>query len=199
MRITGQDITLTAGGRVLFTKVNFAWNGPALVAIIGPSGIGKSTLLAALMGWHPVAAGHISIMPSSADVWFAPQNAPLLDSRTTKENIEVAMLAPVATQSAKKTTCDDVLNIYDLTHVSHTRAKHLSGGERQRVALARAAVRRPSVLLADEVTAGLDSHSVDSVVRALRALVTNGTFVVTATHDHRVWELADAVLDLTTP
>jgi len=184
---------LKAGGRTLFSDLNFIWQGPGLVAVIGPSGSGKSTLLSSVMGWTRPADGRLAIEPPAL-VWLVPQNAPLLDSRTVRENLEVALLAepqPIEMHDPIPVT----LETYRLTGRSATLAKHLSGGERQRVALARAALRAPAVLLADEVTAGLDPASVSLVTAALRLLAAR-TLVVVATHDKRVWSTADDVVDL---
>lgn len=202
MRVTAQGLAVTVADRVLYTDLNFVWTAPSLVAVIGPSGSGKSTLLSAVMGWTQPSAGTLMTEPDRADAWLVPQNAPLLDSRTVHDNLAVATLAaPVVGNvgaSADGHEVSDVLNSFGLNQLSSIRAKHLSGGERQRVALARAALRRPALLLADEVTAGLDPLSVEKITGALRELVNAGALVVVATHDSRVWSAADDVLDLAT-
>ena len=81
------------------------------------------------------------------------------------------------------------------------RMKHkpneLSGGQRQRVALARALVNHPSIILADEPTASLDSKSAKEVTNLLRALaVEQGTAVLLVTHDHKLFEIADRLMEL---
>lgn len=193
MRVKATELTVTVGGRTLFSDLNFSWSGPGLVAVIGPSGAGKSTLLSSVMGWTRHAHGALEVEPLDS-VWLVPQNAPLLDSRTVHENLEVALLAGVVPDLDNQ-LIDGVLRTYRLEHRAQTRGKHLSGGERQRVALARAALRRPKILLADEVTAGLDRESVGMVSDALRSLASHA-LVVVATHDERVWSGADKVLDL---
>lgn len=192
MHVTARDLTLAVGRRTLFSNLCFSWTGPALIAVIGPSGSGKSTLLAAVLGW--VRPTHGTIEVRSAETWLVPQNAPMLDSRTARENLEVALLA-ARPSASDDTDIDAALATYHLDHCAHTRAMHLSGGERQRIALARASLRKPELLLADEVTAGLDPASVTHVTTALQEIARR-SLVVIATHDRRVWEVADATVDL---
>lgn len=202
MRVVADALTLSVAGRTLVEGLSFVWPGPGLIAVIGPSGAGKSTLLSAIMGWTRPVSGSLYVEPADASVWLVPQNAPLLDARTARENLDVALLARPRAEGGTDhaSAVEDVgqaFDVFGLRAVAGTRARHLSGGERQRVALARAALRSPGVLLADEVTAGLDPHSVQTVGAALRELARAGTLVVVATHDERVWSSADDVLDLT--
>lgn len=201
MRVVAESLSIAVAGRMLYEDVHFDWRGPGVVAVIGPSGSGKSTLLSAVIGWTTPSAGTLCIEPSDASVWLVPQNAPLLDSRTVSENLEVALLATHGVSRGPREaeadrSIDHVLDVFNLTGLAMTKGKHLSGGERQRVALARAALRLPTVLLADEVTAGLDPESVHMVSDALRELAHAGCLVIVATHDERVWSGADEVFDL---
>jgi lipoprotein-releasing system ATP-binding protein len=199
VRLTADRLTVVVGTRVLYEDLSFVWEGPAVVSVVGPSGSGKSTLLSVVMGWTAPAAGSVEVEPAGCSIWLVPQNAPLLDARTVRENLEVALLAAPARDAAPapgRAEVDEVLATFALLDRAETVARHLSGGERQRVALARAALRRPAVLLADEVTSGLDPQSVHGVSSALRALAQTGTLVVAATHDERVWSGSDSVLDL---
>lgn len=195
MRVTADNLSIKVGNRVLLDGLDFIWDGPGVVAVVGPSGAGKSTLLSALIGWTKINGGLLSVEPNGSNTWLVPQNAPLLDSRSVLENLEVALMARMSS-SVDTVSISEILLTYRLEHVALTRGKHLSGGERQRVALARAALRRPQMLLADEVTAGLDHVSVTKVTEALVALARSGSRVVIATHDSRVWNQADEVLDL---
>jgi putative ABC transport system ATP-binding protein len=203
VRIVAQDLSIAVPGRILFQALSFDWLGPSLVAVIGPSGAGKSTLLSAIIGWTKPIGGSLRVQPANSQIWLAPQNAPLLDTRTVSENIELALLPTLKHTSEAELDglgiAKDLpahLETFGLQSIANTRAKHLSGGERQRVALARAAIRHPDVLLADEITAGLDPGSVALVTDALDKLARTGTLVITATHDQRVWSAADTVLDL---
>jgi lipoprotein-releasing system ATP-binding protein len=195
MRITAQALSVAVGNRTLFANMNFTWEAPGVIAVVGPSGIGKSTLLSVVIGWTRPVAGTLSIEPARSSVWLVPQTAPLLDSRTTYENLEVALLARNGPDRPLG-SISEVLHTFGLSTRANNLAKDLSGGERQRVALARAALRRPEVLLADEVTAGLDATSVEMVTAAMAALASDGTLVIVATHDERVWSQADEVVDL---
>lgn len=194
MRVEAAGLSIKAGDRTLFSALDFEWTGPRLIAVVGPSGSGKSTLLSALMGWTRPTEGQLAVLPTRS-AWLVPQNAPLLDSRTVRENLEVALMARAERPSSDRSV-DQTLTAYRLEDRANIRGKYLSGGERQRVALARADLRRPEILLADEVTAGLDPLSVEMVTDSLRELSSHA-LVVVATHDERVWSAADEVLDLT--
>jgi ABC-type lipoprotein export system ATPase subunit len=154
------------------------------------------------MGWTKPVRGVLRIEPTGSLAWFAPQNAPLLEARTVRENIDVAALPRFPTGQSRSVpaagaSAETILETFGLIPLAAVQAKHLSGGERQRVALARAALCEPPLLLADEVTAGLDAAAVERVIGALREIAGRGALVVAATHDPRVWKVADEVLDLT--
>ncbi len=83
-----------------------------------------------------------------------------------------------------------------MTDRAHHRPAQLSGGQQQRVAIARALVHDPPLVLADEPTAHLDHIQVESVLRLLRELATPGRIVIVSTHDDRVSQLADLVVEL---
>lgn len=193
MRLSVNELALRVADRILFQDLTVHWEGAQFVTIIGPSGSGKSTFLSAIIGWHRPHLGSIEI-EQQGSTWLVPQNAPLLESRTVLENLEVAMLARNS-QDEELGDLNQVLQTFRLAHVMNSRAKVLSGGERQRVALARAALRKPGILLADEVTAGLDPQGVQFVSEALRELAKE-SLVIVATHDERVWRQSDFVLDL---
>lgn len=193
MRIVVSDLELRVAGRTLLSGLNVDWSGPGLRAVIGPSGVGKSTLLASLIGWNRPTAGTITAEPTS-NMWFVPQNSPLMDSRTVAENIRIALL-PLPNRGELAANTGRILENLGLTEHADSLARHLSGGERQRVALARAAICGSGIVLADEVTSGLDPHSVSRIVAALREL-SRSSLVVVATHDARVWDAAAEVLDL---
>ena len=193
MRIAVKELQLRVAGRTLLSELSFDWTGPGLRAVIGPSGVGKSTLLSCLKGWIRPARGTVEVEPPS-DMWFVPQNSPLLDSRSVSDNLTVALL-PLTQRVTLGRNLDQLLENYGLTAQKHSLARHLSGGERQRVALARAAICGSGIVLADEVTSGLDPQSVASIVTGLREL-SRESLVVVATHDQRVWDAAEEILDL---
>jgi molybdate transport system ATP-binding protein len=142
--------------------------GDELVALVGPSGAGKTTVLRAIAGLHRPDAGRIAC---AGEVWFAddgdaaavdlpperrsvgyvPQHHALFPHLTVERNVAFAGADPATVAS--------LLERLNIGALAQERPARLSGGERQRVALARALARRPRVLLLDEPLAALDPHT----------------------------------------
>jgi thiol reductant ABC exporter CydD subunit len=185
--------------------------GPGeVVAIAGPSGIGKSTLLNVLLGMAPdwsgkVTVGSVSLADLDPDLWrsqvaWVPQR-PHLFARSIADNIRLGR--PDATDvQVEAAVADAGLNAlvdrlpFGLETVLGHDGAGLSTGERQRVALARAFVRDAPLLLLDEPTANLDGNTEEGVLDAVRRL-TVGRTVVIAAHRPSLLALADRVVQLT--
>ena len=101
-----------------------------------------------------------------------------------------------ASRKAAKTRANELLGRVGLDERAHHRPAQLSGGQQQRVAIARALVHDPPLLLADEPTAHLDHIQVEGILRLMRELASPGRVVVVSTHDDRVSQLADRVIEL---
>jgi len=182
-----------------------------MVAIVGASGVGKSTLLHVLGGLDRPDAGEVTVgdfAVRAADdaalvafrnrhVGFVFQFHHLLPEFSALENVEmplriarvpVAEARPVATRLLERVGLGE-----RLTH----RPGMMSGGEQQRVAVARALVRQPSLLLADEPTGDLDERTADALHALLREMHQEfGLTAVMATHNPRLAEQCDRVLRL---
>jgi molybdate transport system ATP-binding protein len=158
------------------------------IALVGPSGAGKTTVLRAIAGLVRPASGRIM---SGDEVWFDAakdisrppdrrrvglvfQDYALFPHLTVRQNIEYARRRPA----------DDYLERFSIRHLEHARPGDLSGGERQRVALARALAREPEVLLLDEPLSALDAHTKAGVRSELHDLLRGlGIPVLLVTHD----------------
>ena len=195
-------------GEIVFDQVNFHFNPskPVLrsisvtikagekVALVGPSGAGKSTFVKLLLRFHDVKEGAIKIdgqdirNVTKASLYEAislvPQD-PVLFHRSLRENIRYGK--PSASdeeveQAAKLAHCDEFIREtaagYD-TFVGERGIK-LSGGERQRVAIARAILKNAPILVLDEATSSLDSHSESLIQEALQNLMQGRTTIVIA-------------------
>lgn len=173
------------------------------VALVGPSGGGKSTLLKLLLGYYPPNAGAISLLGRGLDQYslleirdqiaYVPQT-PYLFSGTIAENIGFGK--PGATQeeieeAAKAANAHDFIIQFPEGYETKVgeRGSHLSGGQRQRIAIARAILRNAPVLLLDEATSSLDNESEEQVQLALNQLMKNRTTLVIA---HRLSTVRDA-------
>jgi len=150
------------------------------VALVGPSGAGKTSVLHAVAGLRRVAAGRIAVdnaewtnlLPEQRAAGLVFQDYALFPHMTVRQNVEYGGAA------------GDLLERVGIAHLANERPAKLSGGERQRVALARALARRPDVLLLDEPLAALDAHTRSQVRGELHELL--GTLeipVLLVTHD----------------
>ena len=180
-----------------------------IVLVMGPSGSGKTTLLSMLGGLLRPTKGEIRIdgvdiaaldesklPPFRATTFgFIFQDFNLIASLSARENIEVALNIAGRRGSDARRRAGELLDGLGLTGRRDFPVAKLSGGEKQRVAIARAVANEPTLILADEPTANLDSHHGAETMRLLRSLAKEqGTTVVIVSHDARLREIADRVL-----
>jgi len=181
------------------------------LALRGASGAGKSTLLHLLGGLDAPDAGEICFAGKnlaalsngeltrfrSTEVGFVFQAYHLLPELTALENVCLpARIARVPVRIAAA-RADDLLARVGLQDRQEHRPSELSGGEQQRVAIARALVNGPKLLLADEPTGNLDSHTGGEIIELLKRLrAEKQTTLVVATHDARVAAHAERVVEL---
>ncbi len=184
-----------------------------VVALLGPSGAGKSTLLTAVglitqptagtvsIGGVPVVDGPRELVDVRAfrrqHIGFVFQKANLIPFLTAVENVQVAMeINDVPSREARQRAQEllDYLGVGDRADHSHT---ELSGGQQQRIAVARALANRPSLILADEPTAALDSQRGRQVMELFaRVAHDQGAAVIVVTHDHRALDVFDRHLEM---
>jgi putative ABC transport system ATP-binding protein len=183
----------------------------AVVAVRGRSGSGKTTLLNILGGLDLPTGGTVRIQGRDLSalsprqrvllrretVGFVFQSFGLIPFLSAAENASVPLRICAADPKQRDERVRHVLELVGLEdHAAH-RPAELSGGQQQRVAIARALVQGPRLLIADEPTGHLDSHRGLSIWKLLRQIAdTEGTAIVVSTHDRRVGEFADHVLDL---
>ena len=172
------------------------------LAIIGPSGIGKTTLLHAICGIVRTTAGtvhidntEISSLPThKRGIGLVSQTGDLFPTMTVSQNIEFGLRISRMPEADRIARVNELLELVNLAHLAHRKVADLSGGEARRIALARALAPRPQVLLLDEPLSGLDQGTHDSLIIDLaRVLKQTATTVVLVTHDHsEANSLADA-------
>ena len=191
--------------------VEFEVERGAMVAIVGASGVGKSTLLHLLGGLDRADSGTIRIdqtelasMSDTALVAFRNRNVGfvfqfhhLLPEFDAVENVEMPMrIARMPLGDAHRRSRDLLGRVGLAERVTH-RPNMLSGGEQQRVAVARALVMQPPLLLADEPTGDLDETTADALHALLREMhAEHGLTSIIATHNPRLAAACDRVLRL---
>ena len=182
-----------------------------MVAIVGASGVGKSTLLHVLGGLDAIDQGDIRIAGTvlrqlsdaelvafrNRHVGFVFQFHHLLPEFTALENAEMPMRIARIAASERTARASDLLQRVGLAERLTHRPGMLSGGEQQRVAIARALVMQPDVLLADEPTGDLDEHTADALHALLREMHAERQLTsIIATHNPRLAAACDRVLRL---
>src|SRR5262245_20378505 len=182
-----------------------------MVAVVGASGVGKSTLLHVLGGLDRVDRGSIAIgsnevtaLPDAdvvafrnREVGFIFQFHHLLPEFSALENAEMPMRIARLPMAEARPRADELLRRVGLADRLTHRPGMLSGGEQQRVAVARALVMRPSLLLADEPTGDLDESTADALHHLLREMHRDfGLTSIIATHNPRLAAACDRIMRL---
>jgi putative ABC transport system ATP-binding protein len=180
------------------------------LAIMGPSGSGKSTLLAILGCLDRLTAGEYRLFGEDVSrlddarlsrtrnrrVGFVFQSFHLIPQLSVLENVETPLLYGEVREGEWRRRALRCLEHVGLLHRADHRPAELSGGEAQRAAIARALVTEPALLLADEPTGNLDSHTGEEVASLLDALHAEGRTVVLVTHNEALGQRAERILRL---
>ncbi|MGZ5201762.1 MAG: ABC transporter ATP-binding protein [Telluria sp.] len=202
------DLGKSYAGRPVLSGLSHRFQAGEFVAIMGESGVGKSTLLNIIAGLDAPDSGQVLIdgTPMSAldddaatrlrraRMGFIFQAFHVLPHLTLLQNVALPLLLngePPARASA-------MLAAVGLAGRDHDFPRQLSGGELQRVAIARALVHRPALLLADEPTGNLDPETAAGILRLLRDETrASGAGAIMVTHSHAAAAMADRILILT--
>lgn len=184
-----------------------------VVALLGPSGSGKSTFLTAIGLINPPTSGQIWIggelvldgPDAQTDVrafrrkhiGFVFQKSNLIDFLNARENVQIAMELNGLSHRAAGKRAQELLDSLGVGDRANHEVSMLSGGQQQRVAVARALANHPSVLLADEPTAALESHRGRQVMELFRDVARqHGAGVIVVTHDHRTLDVFDTIYEM---
>lgn len=176
--------------------------------LMGPSGSGKTTLLSILAGLLTPTAGQVYLLGEEItqmsrsklahfrrqNIGFIFQNFNLFPALTAAENVEVVLNIKGIRGKKARYQARVLLEQVGLGFQANQKPADLSGGQKQRVAIARALAGNPQIIMADEPTAALDSHSGHTVIELLRQLAKEGgCTVLMVTHDPRIIDVADRV------
>ncbi len=208
-KVFGRDRTEVVAVR----DASFELRRGEVVALLGPSGAGKSTLLTMLglivspdegrivIGGVPVFEQHRTLVDAGRyrrqHIGFVFQKANLIPFLTALENVRLAMeINGVSGREARERALSLLQYLEVAERADHLPSK-LSGGEQQRVAVARALANRPSLVLADEPTAALDSVRGRQVMELFRKVAhEQEAGVLVVTHDHRALDVFDRTLEM---
>jgi len=186
------NLSVEFGNTLIVDDISFAVPTGETLAITGPSGIGKTTLLHAICGIVRTTHGtvhidntNISSLPThKRGIGLVSQTGDLFPTMTVSQNIEFGLRIAKMPQTDRIARVNELLELVGLAHLAHRNVAELSGGEARRIALARALAPRPQVLLLDEPLSGLDQTTHDALMSDLaRVLKQTATTALLVTHD----------------
>lgn len=194
------DLSVQLGGRSVLDSVRFELRKGDFLAVLGPNGGGKSTLIKAILGTVPLSGGSIRFRPSGSDVepderpsiGYVPQ-IKTMDRSFPARSIELVATArtdrwPWRIRGELRRDAESALARAGASHLAERPLRGLSGGELQRVYLARAILGHPEILLLDEPEAGVDAAGSSSLFDVVDELAgTRASTIVMVTHD---WDVA---------
>jgi len=199
-----------AGSVAALRGVDLRISAGEWVAIVGPSGCGKSTLLNVLAGIDPPTRGTVRLLDRDIArmdegaraslrllrLGLVFQRFHLLPILSAAENVELVMAEAGVGRRERAARTRELLEYVGLGHRLGHRPTQLSGGEQQRVAIARALANRPSIVFADEPTGELDRGTGAQILELFERLNSDGTTLVTVTHDEAVARRARRVIEM---
>ena len=201
--VTFEDAAVRLGGRVVWSKVTLEVDAGEFVAILGPNGVGKSTLIKTVLGILPLSEGRVTVLGrppglSGRQIGYLPQRRSF-DPNLRIRGVDVVRLGsdgdrwglPVpggsrlfASGRARRQRVAEVIELVGATEYAHRPIGQVSGGEQQRLLIAQALVRRPDMLLLDEPLDSLDLPNQASVAALISAISQEfGITVLIVAHD----------------
>jgi thiamine transport system ATP-binding protein len=190
--LAANDITVRFGERIVLDHVSLEVATGEVAALLGPSGIGKSTLLRVIAGLLVADGGSVQLdgrditnLPSHRrNIGLVFQDEQLFPHLTVAQNIGFGLRMHRVGKVEAAARVTELLRLVGLEALANVHVTKLSGGEAKRVALARSLAPRPAVLLLDEPLTGLDRELHDRLATELAALLrTTGTTALLVTHD----------------
>jgi len=185
-----RQLSIRCGGFAL-NDVSVAIEAGVYAVLMGGTGQGKTTILEAICGLRPIAAGEIFVdgmdvtdwKPADRSLGYVPQDLALFPTMTVRDHLEFALRLRRASSTLIRERVTELADVLSIGPLLARRIRGLSGGEAQRVALGRALSFRPRVLLLDEPLNALDESTRDRLCELLRSVQrTHGLTVLHVTH-----------------
>lgn len=203
-RISVKDAVKRYGNNTVIPDLNLEIGDGELFTLLGPSGCGKTTLLRMIAGFNSIEGGDIffnekrinDMDPSKRNIGMVFQNYAIFPNLSVRDNVAFGLKNRKVDKAEIKKRTDEFLNLMQIMQYADRMPNQLSGGQQQRVSIARALVRNPPVILADEPTGALDSHTGREVLGLLQQLHKQGHTVVLITHDNSIAVQADRIIRL---
>lgn len=204
------SVGVSIDGANLLDGVSFSIPSRSLLAVVGPSGAGKTTMLRALTGFAQPTRGAIRFggrdLYSDYDelrarIGYVPQEDLVHEQLTVRQELEFAgalRLPPDLGQAGIEKRADEVMSELGLSARADLPVEKLSGGQRKRTSVGVELLTQPALLYLDEPTSGLDPGNERQVMQVLRTLADGGRIVVVVTHSTQSIDIADRVLFLAT-
>lgn len=209
LSVEGVFVMAPGSGQMVLRGIGFALDKGDMLAVVGPSAAGKSSLVRSLLGVWPLSSGKVRLDGADIHQWdkprlgphvgYLPQDIELFEGSISENICRFGELDPACVVAAAKLAGvhDMILRLphgYD-THIS-VAGGVLSGGQRQRIGLARAVYGDPKLVVLDEPNSNLDDQGEQALLVALEALKQKGTTVILITHKKPILRLVDKILVL---
>ncbi|MEM7440561.1 MAG: urea ABC transporter ATP-binding subunit UrtE [Pseudomonadota bacterium] len=198
-----EGLTLHYGGSQILNGIDFSAAKGQVTCIMGTNGVGKTSLLKAMSGTHPRSAGNYRLKGrdigsekaydlARLGVAYVPQGREIFPFLTVQENLETAF---ACLPKAERRVDDEIFELFPiLLKFLDRRGGDLSGGQQQQLAIARALVPRPSVLLLDEPTEGIQPNVIQQIGNTIKILRDRGDMAIILVEQYLAfaYELGDA-------
>ena len=202
--------TFSSDERPALDNVSLQLEAGKCVAVLGPSGSGKSSLMNVLgcldvasSGTYLLAGEDVRALTEgqlarvrNREIGFVFQSYNLIPRMTALANVELPLVYAKVGRSERRSRALEALDMVGLADRTGFEPQQLSGGQQQRVAIARALVTSPTIVLADEPTGNLDSEATNEVLTIFERLAPQGRTIVIITHEANVAERAHRVLEI---